>query len=95
MKKGYVIYHRNQGDKLLIKVNHNNHNYYLRLLIAVTNVEHYPPRADFFRNYLNAKQLLDRTIVNHDQWEYLWKVARATSAAPTFFNQCEQYIDGN
>ncbi|OTF79049.1 hypothetical protein BLA29_007486 [Euroglyphus maynei] len=72
MKKGYVIYRRNQ----------------------VTNVEHYPPRADFFRNYLNAKQLLDRTIVNHDQWEYLWKVARATSAAPTFFNQCEQYIDG-
>ena len=30
----------------------------------------------------------------NEQWEYLWKVARATSAAPTFFNQCEQYIDG-
>lgn len=68
-----------------------------RLFITTTNVEYYPPSANFFRNYLSAEQLLSPMSIDDDvneQWEYLWKVARATSAAPTFFNQCEQYIDG-
>ncbi|KAH9502061.1 85/88 kDa calcium-independent phospholipase A2 [Dermatophagoides farinae] len=68
-----------------------------RLFITTTNVEYYPPSANFFRNYLSAEQLLSPMSIDNDvneQWEYLWKVARATSAAPTFFNQCEQYIDG-
>ncbi|XP_075679412.1 85/88 kDa calcium-independent phospholipase A2-like [Dermatophagoides pteronyssinus] len=65
-----------------------------RLFITATNVEHYPPKAEFFRNYLNAEQLLLNNNIENNEWEYLWKVARATSAAPTYFNQCEQYIDG-
>ncbi len=26
--------------------------------------------------------------------EYVWKVARCTSAAPVFFNECDNYVDG-
>ncbi len=26
--------------------------------------------------------------------EYVWKVARCTSAAPVFFSECDNYVDG-
>lgn len=30
----------------------------------------------------------------HPHTEHIWKVARYTSAAPMYFNECENYVDG-
>lgn len=72
-------------------------------MIPATIATRFPPSAKFFRNYPSSTDLLhglqysssgeeNETIDNTN--ELLWKVARATGAAPTYFSQFESYLDG-
>ncbi|KAH9414548.1 85/88 kDa calcium-independent phospholipase A2, partial [Dermatophagoides pteronyssinus] len=69
-----------------------------KLLIPATIVDNFPPTAKFFRNYPSSSDLLNDKKSDDDNDadnnELLWKVARATGAAPTYFSQFESYLDG-
>lgn len=68
-------------------------------MITATVANNFPPDATFFRNYEYPKDLITGEHRNDVEFrnvdEYLWKVARATGAAPTYFSQFESYLDGN
>ncbi|UXI14532.1 Guanine nucleotide-binding protein Go subunit alpha [Sarcoptes scabiei] len=70
-----------------------------KLFIPATLTNRFPPEAFFYRNYRGPNQELSLCSryglgPSDSSEEYLWKVARATGAAPTYFTQFESFIDG-
>lgn len=71
-----------------------------KVMIPTTVCDRFPPEVKFFRNYPCANSLLSHPY-KHDplpdldaQNELVWKVARASGAAPTYFSQFESFVDG-
>lgn len=69
-------------------------------MVTATVADRFPPDVKFFRNYDGPNELLDMPY-KHDSLpelkttqEYVWKVARASGAAPTYFSQCDCFLDG-
>lgn len=63
-----------------------------RLTICSTDANSFPLQAKFFRNYLSKNELMDNV---ESENQYLWEIARASSAAPTYFDPFESFLDGN
>ena len=71
-----------------------------RVMVTATVADRFPPDIKFFRNYDGPNELLEMPY-KHDSLpelktteEYVWKVARASGAAPTYFSQCDCFLDG-
>lgn len=71
-----------------------------KVMVTATVADRFPPDIKFFRNYDGPNELLEMPY-KHDSLpelktteEYVWKVARASGAAPTYFSQCDCFLDG-
>lgn len=76
------------------------------VIVPVTSVKYFPPELKLFRSYpgpdgedeqteqpvLSDESPPELELKSHE--ELAWRVARATSAAPTFFTQFDCYLDG-
>lgn len=69
-------------------------------MVTATVANKFPPEAKFFRNYPGPNDVLDHAY-KYDPLpelrtmdEPLWKVARASGAAPTYFSQFDHFLDG-
>jgi calcium-independent phospholipase A2 len=69
-----------------------------RVIVPATQADRFPPSAKFFRNYPSPDELLNSPANNDAEEktseELIWRVARATGAAPTYFSQFDFYLDG-
>lgn len=68
-------------------------------MIPATVGNCFPPDIKIFRNYLGPNELIegckpDPIPEPKSQQEFIWKVARASGAAPTYFSQFESFLDG-
>lgn len=65
-------------------------------MVTATVADNFPPHATFFRNYAYPRNVLSESQMddNATRDELVWKVARASGAAPTYFSQFESFLDG-
>ncbi|XP_076272916.1 calcium-independent phospholipase A2 VIA isoform X3 [Rhynchophorus ferrugineus] len=71
-----------------------------KVMITGLLADRKPAELHLFRNYTSANDILG---VKHDspyelppppQQQYMWQVARATGAAPTYYRMFQRYLDG-
>ncbi|KAJ6216443.1 hypothetical protein RDWZM_007600 [Blomia tropicalis] len=71
-----------------------------RVLVTTTVADRFPPDIKLFRNYPDVNELLNHPHKNDckpdvkSNEEYVWKVARSSGAAPTYFSSFECFLDG-
>lgn len=79
------------------------------VVIPATMVDRKPPQLHLFRSFKSADELLDMQYnansaavnktsgfqkVEQPKDQLVWKAVRASSAAPSYFTACDQFIDG-
>lgn len=71
-------------------------------MITATMADRFPPHLHLFRNYDSASDILGFTNRNDSpvseiprpQDQLVWKTARSSGAAPTYFRPCGPFLDG-
>lgn len=61
-----------------------------KVLIATVDKRRNPTKLRFFNNCFFSNDTIDHPADDTP----VWKVARYTSAAPTYFTECDEYVDG-
>ncbi|CAG2182865.1 unnamed protein product, partial [Oppiella nova] len=72
-----------------------------RIMVTATVADRFPPDLQLFRNYESPNEVLG--FVNRvepvadmpkPQEQLIWKTARSSGAAPTYFRPCGAFLDG-
>jgi len=72
-----------------------------KIMITATVADRFPPALQLFRNYESPNEILGHKAKNepitempkrHEQ--FVWKTARSSGAAPTYFRPCGCFLDG-
>jgi len=70
-------------------------------MITATVADRFPPDLQLFRNYESPNEILGYRIKNEPipdmpkpQDQLIWKTARSSGAAPTYFRPCGCFLDG-
>ncbi|XP_054168367.1 85/88 kDa calcium-independent phospholipase A2-like [Oppia nitens] len=72
-----------------------------KIMITATVADRFPPDIQLFRNYESPNEILG--FVNHIEPipdmpkphdQLVWKTARSSGAAPTYFRPCDAFLDG-
>jgi calcium-independent phospholipase A2 len=72
-----------------------------KIMITATVADRFPPALQLFRNYESPNEILGHKVKNepiaempkrHEQ--LVWKTARSSGAAPTYFRPCGCFLDG-
>ncbi len=95
------------GDALLLNVDAVGDSLFYRLIITSTIADRTPPDLQLFRNYRSPQSLLGISDYDHPELsmssrhaasaaseQLVWRAARASGAAPSFFRPEGKYIDG-
>ena len=73
-------------------------------MITATVADRFPPDLQLFRNYKSSHDILAEVgLITHDepisdmpkpQEQLIWKTARSSGAAPTYFRPMDSFLDG-
>lgn len=74
------------------------HMYRKYLVVTATRIDTHPPSLQLFRSYQYPKLSDNEHLNSHDESKFnnvkIWKALRASSSAPTFFQNFYPFIDG-
>ncbi|KAL1518183.1 hypothetical protein ABEB36_001845 [Hypothenemus hampei] len=71
-----------------------------KVMVTALLADRKPAELHLFRNYKSANNILGvkhdspYELPPHPEEQYVWQVARATGAAPTFYRMFQRYLDG-
>lgn len=73
-----------------------------RIMITATVADRFPPALQLFRNYDSPNDILGFVTraepipdMPKPEDQLVWKTARSSGAAPTYFRPMDSFLDGN